>query len=121
MGKCFFEKSLTPLVHIQNDQCVMGIILRYVCRGTHRPPPGGPAADRPTRRPPRFGSTKAGGGVPSPPPPWGGWGPPPLSPPKLSHTPRGHTLAGGAPRAVHGKLLMSAPLRTLCLPSLGHG
>ena len=24
--------------------------------------------------------------------------PPPLQPPKLSHTPRGHTLAGGDPR-----------------------
>ena len=88
----FFEKIFTPLVHIQNDQCVMGIILRYVCWGTHRPPPpwgGGAVADRPTRRPPRFGSTK------------GGWVPfPPLQPPKLSHTPRGHTLAGGGPRAV---------------------
>ena len=64
----------------------MGIILRYVCWGTHRPPPppGSLAADRPTRRPPRFGSTKGGGR-----------GPPPLQPPKLSHTPRGHTLAGG--------------------------
>ena len=29
----------------------------------------------------------------------GGWGSPaPLQPPKLSHTPRGHTLAGGGPR-----------------------
>ena len=87
----FFEKFFTPLVHIQNDQCVMGIILRYLCWGTHRPPPpplGGPAADRPPRRPPTFGSTKGGGGVP----------PPPLQPPKLSNTPRGHTLAGGRPR-----------------------
>ena len=68
----------------------MGIILRYVCWGTHRPPPGGPAADRPTRRPPRFGSTKGGGRGPPP---------PPLQPPKLSNTPRGHTLAGASPRA----------------------
>ena len=27
--------------------------------------------------------------------------PPPLQPPKLSNTPRGHTLAGGGPRAEH--------------------
>ena len=78
-------------MHIQNDQYVMGIILRYVCWGTHRPPPGGPTADRPTRRPPRFGSTKGGGRGPLP---------PPLQPPKLSHTPRVHTLAGGGPRAL---------------------
>ena len=44
-----------------------------------------------------FGSTKGGGG--HPPPFGGGWGsPPPLQPPKLSNTPRGHTLAGGRPR-----------------------
>ena len=30
--------------------------------------------------------------------PRGGEPPPPLQPPKLSHTPRGHTLAGGGPR-----------------------
>ena len=30
----------------------------------------------------------------------GGWGPPPLQPPKLSNTPRGHTLAGGGPRVL---------------------
>ena len=53
---------------------------------------------------------------PTPPPPRGAWrltarpadpqglgqprggGSPPLQPPKLSHTPRGHTLAGGGPR-----------------------
>ena len=34
------------------------------------PPRGSPVADRPTRRPPRFASTKGGGGVPSPPPPY---------------------------------------------------
>ena len=50
-------------VYIQNDQRVMGIILRYVWWGTHRPPPPrSPAVDRPTRRPSRFGSTKGGGG-----------------------------------------------------------
>ena len=62
----------------------------YVGVPTAPPPPpwGSPAADRPTRRPPRFGSTKGGGRGPPPPP----------QPPKLSHTPRGHTLAGGGPR-----------------------
>ena len=60
---------------------------------------GGPAADRPTRRPPRFGSTKGGGGVPPTPLRRGvGVPPPPLQPPKLSNTPRGHTLAGASPR-----------------------
>ena len=91
MGKFFLKKIFTSHVHIQNDQRVMGIILRYVCWGTHRPPPGGPAADRPTRRPPRFGSTKGGEG--SPPPPFGGgWGspPPPYSPPNC-RTPLGVT------------------------------
>ena len=44
----------------------------------------------------RFGSTKEGGVCL---PFGGGWGPPPpLQPPKQSHTPRGHTLAGGGPR-----------------------
>ena len=38
------------------------------------------------------------GGVGSPPPSEGGPPPPPLQPPKLSNTPRGHTLAGGGPR-----------------------
>ena len=38
MGNFFF-KNFTPLVQIQNDQCVMGISVRYVCWGTHRPPP----------------------------------------------------------------------------------
>ena len=63
MGK-FFERFFTPVVYIQSDQCIMGIILRYVCWGTHRPPLGSPAADRPTRQPPRFGSAKP------PPPPY---------------------------------------------------
>ena len=43
MGKFFFENFFTPFVHIQNDQRVMGIILRYVCWGTPPPlPPGEP-------------------------------------------------------------------------------
>ena len=92
MGKFFLKKIFTLHVHIQNDQRVMGIILRYVCWGTHRPPPGGPAADRPTRRPPRFGSTKGGGGVPPPPlrrgvgvPP-----PPPTAPQTVEHPSGSH-------------------------------
>ena len=52
-------------------------------------PPGGPVADRPTRRPPRFGSTKGGGR--GPPPPFGrGVGvppPPPLYSPPNCRTP----------------------------------
>ena len=44
-----------------------------------------------------FGSTKGGGGV-HPPLRRGVGVPPPLQPPKLSNTPRGHTLAGGRPR-----------------------
>ena len=60
------------------------------------------AADRPTRRPPRFGSTRGGGG--------GFLGgtealchpPPPIQPPKQLQTPLGHTLAGGIPRVVGG-------------------
>ena len=38
MSKNFF----TPVVYVPNDQRVMGIILRYVCWGTHRPPPPPP-------------------------------------------------------------------------------
>ena len=34
MGK-FFPKIFTPFVYAQNDQRIMGIILRYVCWGTH--------------------------------------------------------------------------------------
>ena len=91
MGKFFLKKIFTSHVRIQNDQRVMGIILRYVCWGTHRPPPGGPAADRPTRRPPRFGSTKGGGGVP-PPPLWRGVGvpPPPTAPQTVEHPSGSH-------------------------------
>ena len=35
----FFEILFTPLVYVQNDQRIMGIISRYVFWGTHRPPP----------------------------------------------------------------------------------
>ena len=35
MGKFFLKNFFTPFVYVQNDQRVTGIILRYVCRGTH--------------------------------------------------------------------------------------
>ena len=50
MGNFFLKKIFTPLVYVQNDQCVMGIILRYVCWGTHRSPP--PLVDLSVDRPP---------------------------------------------------------------------
>ena len=40
MGK-FFLKKISPVVYIQTEQCVMGIILRYVCWGIPPPPPWG--------------------------------------------------------------------------------
>ena len=62
------------------------------------------------------------GGVGSPPPFGGGVGsPPPLQPPKLSNTPRGHTLAGGGPRGTHSMeqrelwVLNKVPLWPSCL------
>ena len=36
----FFLKIFSPVVYIQNEQRVMGIILRYVCWGIPPPPPG---------------------------------------------------------------------------------
>ena len=41
MGK-FFLKKIFPVVYIQNEQRVTGIILRYVCWGIPPPPPGEP-------------------------------------------------------------------------------
>ena len=38
MGK-FFLKKFSPVVYIQNEQRVTGIILRYVCWGNPPPPP----------------------------------------------------------------------------------
>ena len=35
MGNFFLKKIFTPFVYVQNDQRVMGIILRFVCWGTH--------------------------------------------------------------------------------------
>ena len=46
-----------------------------------------------------LGQPRGGGGVPPPLRRGVGVPPPPLQPPKLSNTPRGHTLAGGGPRA----------------------
>ena len=56
MGKFFLKKILPPLVYVQNDHRVMGIIFRYVRWGAHRPPPPrGPRRliGRPTYPPPR--------------------------------------------------------------------
>ena len=35
MGKFFLKNFFTPFVYVQNDQHVMGIILRFVCWGAH--------------------------------------------------------------------------------------
>ena len=35
MGKFFLKIFFTPFVYVQNDQRAMGIILRFVCWGTH--------------------------------------------------------------------------------------
>ena len=82
MGNFFFEKTFYPVVYSQNDQRVMGIILRYVCWGTDPPPPRG--ARRLTAQPanPQGLGQPRGGGVPPTP-----------QPPKRLQTPRGHTLA----------------------------
>ena len=58
MGKFFLKKCFTRAVYVQNDQRVMGIILRYVCWGTHGTPPlGTTAAERPTHLPPSLPPT----------------------------------------------------------------
>ena len=64
----FFGNFFAPLVHIQNEQRVMGIILRYVCWGTHRPPPplGSPALTARPADPQGLGQPR--GGERSPPP-----------------------------------------------------
>ena len=54
------------------------------------PPPGEPGGRPPDSPTPKVWVNQGGGGTP-----------PPLQPPKLSHTPRGHTLAGGGPRALY--------------------
>ena len=35
MGNFFLKFFFAPVVYVQNDQRVMGIILRYVCWGTY--------------------------------------------------------------------------------------
>ena len=55
----FFPKNLfAPLMHVQNDQRVMGIILRYACWVPTHAPLGTRAAERPShlRPPPLVGS-----------------------------------------------------------------
>ena len=48
-----------PVVYVPNDQRIMGIILRYVCWSTHRPPLGIPAPDQPTHPPPPLQTPKS--------------------------------------------------------------
>ena len=48
ISKFFLKNNFSPVVYVQNDQRVMGIILRYLCWFTHRPPWG---ARRLTGRP----------------------------------------------------------------------
>ena len=54
MGKTFMKCLFTPRVYVQNDQRILGIILRYGCRVTHRLPPWRPRrlTGRPTYPPP---------------------------------------------------------------------
>ena len=63
MGK-FFSPQLC--IYIQNDQRVMGIILRCVCWGTHRPPPGARWLTARPADPQGLGQPR-GGGAPPPP------------------------------------------------------
>ena len=55
MDKFFLEKFFTPVLYIQNDQRVMGIILRYACWDT--PPAGERLGGR--CRPPATSKTAA--------------------------------------------------------------
>ena len=59
MGKFFLKNFFTQVVYVPNDQRVMGIILRYVCWGTHQPLPGSPAPDQPTHLPPPLQTPKS--------------------------------------------------------------
>ena len=65
----------------------------------HPGEPGGRPPDPPT---PNVWVNQRGGGGPSP----------SLQPPKLSHTPRGHTLAGGGPRAFSSDLCIALHMST---------
>ena len=75
----FSENFFNPVVYVPNDQLAMGIVLRYVCWGTHGPPPPPrtPAADRPTPPPPsdpqKFSHTVGCQDLNSPPPPLRPW------------------------------------------------
>ena len=86
----------------------MGIILRDICWGTHRPPPpptppGSLATDRPTRRPPRFGSTKVGGSPP-----------PPLTAPKTVAHPSGSHIGWRWPPWSAWRVRSGRALRFVC-------
>ena len=84
MGKFFLKILFPPVVSVPKSSRVMGIILRYVCWGTHGPPPppGTPAADQPTH-------------LPSPPPP-------PLQTPTSFRTRFGVEIRPGRPaRGLH--------------------
>ena len=53
MGKFFLKIFFTPFAYVQNDQHLMGIILRYVCWVPTDPPLGTRRlTDRPTYPPP---------------------------------------------------------------------
>ena len=114
-NRIFLKKNFTPFVYIQNHPRVMGIILKYVCWGTHLPPPpppppGTPAADCPTLQPPRFGSTKGRGGG-------GGGFPPPSTTPETVEHPLGSNPGweqppcGDAPPSVVPKTVPSELLQ----------
>ena len=87
MGTFFLKTFFTPLVYVQNNQRVMGIVLRFGCWSTHRPAPHTPRGD-------------PGGSPPDPPAPWV-WvheAPyPPLQPVKWFTTYRGHIPPGSRP------------------------
>ena len=101
----FLKKLLPPIVYVPNDQRFMGIMLTYVCWGTHRhlppPPPEpqkGPGFEQ--AAPPWDEPTCWGFGGPVPfhtmPPP------PPLPPPVQATVPRGRFAAKYPwPCAVH--------------------
>ena len=87
-GTKTFLKNIPPppFVYVQNDQRVMGILLRYVCWGTHQPPP--PPRPMGLSQTPHGHSKEADSGGHDP------KGPPPLNPifsppsPRLLATPR---------------------------------
>ena len=67
MGQFLLKKLVTPLVYVQNDQRIMGIILRWYV-GVPPPRGGGggrltgrshPVGGQYSNRPPRFGGYEA--------------------------------------------------------------